>query len=391
MSGSVRTFSAPTEIEAIRQAVEVFGKDALIVQIRRQPETKGLFRMAGRQRVELEACAPETQPAVRRPAGVQAHAREAARAYASGAPAAAAPAFDHVRLLEELSRKVDDLVRSNQNVAQSMRRGDLPEMPAALQEAYTALLEREVPEPQARRLAQGAYEALRGEELKNPVLVRGQIRQGLEKALRHAGPVTLTPGRCRVVALVGPTGVGKTTTIAKLATHFRHAQRRRVGLVTIDTYRMGAKEQLQQYADLLGLPMRVALTPGDLKRAVHEMSDRDLVLVDTAGHSQKELLKLNEVKAFLAAAGPHETHLVLSLGSHPRNLRHVLDVYKTLQVNRLLLTKLDEAVAFGGILDVAATSEMAFSYATSGQEVTERVGLAESARLARLVLGEESA
>ncbi len=383
---TVRTYTASTEREAMRQAMEELGKDALILQIRRQPEAKGLFKMAGRQRVELEACAPETLAALRRPSGGQA---QAARAYA--APAPPAPPSEHVRLLEELSRKVEELVRSNQNVAQSLRRGDLPEMPAALQEAYTALLEREVPEPQARRLAQGAYEALRGEELKSPVLVRGQIRQGLERFLKHAGPVTLTPGRCRVVALVGPTGVGKTTTIAKLATHFRHTQRRRVGLVTIDTYRMGAKEQLQQYADLLGIPMRVALTPGELKRAVQEMSDRDLVLVDTAGHSQKELLKLNEVKAFLAAAGPHETHLVLSLGSHPKNLRHVLNVYKALQVNRLLLTKLDEVVAFGSILDVAALSEHPFSYATGGQDVTERVGLADPARLARLVLGEEAA
>ena len=382
---TVRTYTAATEREAMRQAVEELGKDALILQIRRQPEPKGLFKMAGRQRVELEACAPGALASLRRTAAAGPQA-QAARAYA---PSPAAPPSDLLRVIDELSRRMDQLTRSNQDVAQSMRR-DMPEMPPVLQEAYATLLEREVPEPQARRLARGAYEGLRGEELKNPVLVRGQIRLGLERSVKHGGPVALTPGRCRVVALVGPTGVGKTTTIAKLATHFRHSQHRRVGLVTIDTYRMGAKEQLQQYADLLGIPMRVALTPGELRRAVQEMSDRDLVLVDTAGYSQKDLMKLNEVKAFLAAAAPHETHLVLSLGSHPRNLRHVLEVYKALQVNRLLLTKLDEAVAFGGILDVAEASEHPFSYATSGQDVTERVGLADPARLARLVLGEES-
>ena len=241
----------------------------------------------------------------------------------------------------------------------------------------------------ARRLVRQVNEALRGEELRNPVLVRAQLRQAIESLLRYAGPVQVPGDRPRIVALVGPTGVGKTTTIAKLAKHYRYKKGKRVGLVTIDTYRMGAREQSQQYAELLNVPIRVALTPGELRRALQEMANRDLILIDTAGYSQKDLLKLNEVRAFLGAARPDETHLVVSCTTDSRVVRHVLEVYKALQINRILLTKLDEAVAFGMILDLAATTDHPFSYATQGQDVTEDIGLGEPGRMARLILGEE--
>ena len=389
---TIRTYVAQNAQEASRKALAELGKDAIILKIR-PVQGKGLWRMAGRQQVELQACsaADLSAPPKRRPPPVAeppAAPDRLARAY--GAPAARAGAPGALRdEVKSLSDRVDRVMTLLQDQTRSQRSHDLPDVTEGLQEHYTTLLEREVAPAMARRLVRQVNEALRGEELRNPVLVRAQLRQAIESLLRYAGPVQVPGDRPRIVALVGPTGVGKTTTIAKLATHYRYKKGKRVGLVTIDTYRMGAREQSQQYAELLNVPIRVALTPGELRRALQEMANRDLILIDTAGYSQKDLLKLNEVRAFLAAARPDETHLVVSCTTDSRVVRHVLEVYKALQINRILLTKLDEAVAFGMILDLATTTDHPFSYATQGQEVTEEIGLGEPGRMARLILGEE--
>ena len=111
---------------------------------------------------------------------------------------------------------------------------------------------------------------------------------------------------------VGPTGVGKTTTIAKLAANFRLREKRRVGLITVDTYRIAAVEQLRTYAEIIDLPMQVVSAPGEMREAVDRMADLDLVLLDTAGRSPQDEIKLQELKAFLDEADADEVHLVLS-------------------------------------------------------------------------------
>ena len=113
------------------------------------------------------------------------------------------------------------------------------------------------------------------------------------------------------MALVGPTGVGKTTTIAKLAANFRLREKRRVGLITVDTYRIAAVEQLRTYADIIDLPMEIVSTPREMHQAVARMADLDLILMDTAGRSPRDEVKIQELKSMLAEAEPDEVHLVL--------------------------------------------------------------------------------
>ena len=112
--------------------------------------------------------------------------------------------------------------------------------------------------------------------------------------------------KCRVVALVGPTGVGKTTTIAKLAANYRLREKRRVGLITVDTYRVAAVEQLRTYADIIDLPMEVVATPREMREAVARMNHLDLVLMDTAGRSPRDEVRIQELKSMLTEAEPDE-------------------------------------------------------------------------------------
>ncbi len=116
-----------------------------------------------------------------------------------------------------------------------------------------------------------------------------------------------------MVALVGPTGVGKTTTIAKLAANFRLRDGIRMGLVTVDTYRIAAVEQLRTYAEIIDLPMKVVTSPREMRRALEELQGLDLILIDTAGRSPRDELKIQELKSLLNEAQVDEVHLVLSL------------------------------------------------------------------------------
>ena len=145
-----------------------------------------------------------------------------------------------------------------------------------------------------------------GGELSDPVLLKARIARMIEAEIHVAGPIAVTPGQRRLVALVGPTGVGKTTTIAKLAANYRLREKRNVGLITVDTYRIAAVEQLRTYADIIDLPMQVVSTPREMREAVRRMDDLDLILLDTAGRSPKDEVKIQELRSFLTEAGADE-------------------------------------------------------------------------------------
>src|SRR6185369_7670036 len=125
-------------------------------------------------------------------------------------------------------------------------------------------------------------------------VVMNRVAEYLESEISVSGPIQTEANKCRLVALVGPTGVGKTTTIAKLAANFRLREKRRVGLITVDTYRVAAVEQLRTYADIIDLPMQVVSTPREMRDAVNSLSSLDLVLLDTAGRSPHDEVKIQE-------------------------------------------------------------------------------------------------
>lgn len=163
------------------------------------------------------------------------------------------------------------------------------------------------------------------------------------------------------------------------------------GLVTVDTYRIAAVEQLRTYAEIINLPLSVANTPDEMDGAVAELGDVDVVLIDTAGRSPRDEVKIRELADFLLAAKPDEVHLVLSAAAGERNLRAAVDRFAMVQADRLILTKLDEAEGLGGLLALLGQVERPVSYITTGQAVPDDLEAASSSRLARLILGLEPA
>ncbi|MGE4619641.1 MAG: hypothetical protein AAEJ04_07525 [Planctomycetota bacterium] len=178
-------------------------------------------------------------------------------------------------------------------------------------------------------------------------------------------------GSPRVVALVGPTGVGKTTTLAKLASYFHLVEKKRVGLITLDSYRVGAIEQLRRFAEILGLPLKTVMNLEATKEAIAGFSDCDLILIDTAGRSQRDAERLGEVRDSLASIEDIEVHLCLSLGAAPEAVLAAAESFQLVGYDRVIFTKKDESYRKGFLWDLFGLAPVPISYVTCGQEVPE--------------------
>jgi flagellar biosynthesis protein FlhF len=247
-----------------------------------------------------------------------------------------------------------------------------------------------VNEDLARELVRRVQHDMTSEELADTMLVKARIARLIEDEITTTGPIRVMPGERRIVALVGPTGVGKTTTIAKLAANYRLREKCRVGLVTVDTYRIAAVDQLRTYADIMDLPMEVVSSPREVRPALGRLGDLDLVFMDTAGRSPKDDLKIQELRALVAEAGAHEVHLVLSSVASAASLTKIAAQFGEVGATALVLTKLDEATGLGNLLPLLRTSKLPLSYLTDGQNVPDDIQIADRRKLARQVLGMEA-
>jgi len=221
-------------------------------------------------------------------------------------------------------------------------------------------------------------------------LVYSKLQTYIETDLNCAGPIQVRPGERRVVALVGPTGVGKTTTIAKLAAHYSLREGLRTGLITIDTFRIAAVEQLRTYAQIIDLPMEVATTQDEFQLALDRLGDMDLILIDTAGRSPRDAERIRELTELLHHGEIHEIQLVLSLVSGKRSLMNTIERFAPAGVTSVILSKLDEAPDLSNIVHIARHAPWPLTYVTTGQEVPDDFAVARKSQLAKLILGLES-
>ncbi|OYP30370.1 flagellar biosynthesis protein FlhF [Rhodopirellula sp. MGV] len=217
-----------------------------------------------------------------------------------------------------------------------------------------------------------------------------KLQQAVCRDIRVSGPIAMTPGDRRIVALVGPTGVGKTTTVAKLAAGFHLDQKQRVGLLTIDTFRIAAIQQLQAYAQLMDLPMQVVESAEKMPAAIEQLGDVDLILIDTAGRSPSGEVHIEKLSRILQVAQPDETHLVISATSTASVVHSVIDGFSVARPTAAVLTKLDETPYTAGVLSAIACSDerpgIPVSYVTNGQHVPQDIASATTDALVERLL-----
>lgn len=238
-----------------------------------------------------------------------------------------------------------------------------------------------VPMSASRTLAMRVRKALRDNTMPFVDAVSAALAQDVSFAI---------PSRARIVALVGPTGVGKTTTIAKLAAIAALVERRKVVLISIDQYRVGASEQLQRYADLIGIPMECATDAQSLNRALRKFAHAELVLIDTAGRSPRDVAGIQETCDTLRGAKePIEVCMCVSAAMREPELMQTLDRHAMLAASKLVVTKLDEAINCSGVLAAYVHSGLPLAHFTTGQRVPEDIEAASAETLAAVLCGEE--
>jgi len=223
----------------------------------------------------------------------------------------------------------------------------------------------------ARTIAEFARESLTAEDLRNPEAIDRYFHHTIRENVSVRPPDFASSDRQMRIALIGPTGVGKTTTLAKLAAHYLSRHSPSIALITIDTYRIAAVEQLKVYGEIMHLPVEVVISPEQLEEALLKHRDRELVLIDTAGRSPRDFFCIEELAAFLGKDPGIEKHLVLSATTREEELNEAVRRFDQVGIDRIIFTKIDECSQLGSLFNIQIQHGKPLSFVTNGQRVPE--------------------
>lgn len=394
----VQTFRAASLQEALRQVRESLGPDASVLHTREIRRSRlGWFPQS---MIEVEASVD--MPVASRFASHRPSAHPSSsnprpadqRDLQSSLPPAASPTAVSKPAVESMAESTEivtprGLHRSNSATDSTARPTEGPPSDTFLC-LLSNLIEAGIEARLAKSLLVEAAERCRPEDRDDLWLLKVSLNQTLTRKLQAGGSISVDPDEQRVAALVGPTGVGKTTTLAKIAAGLRFDLGCQVGLITLDTFRLGAVDQLLQYAELISAPLEVVSSPDQVTPALGRLRECDVVLMDTAGRAPRDSNQLNLLSEFLEAAQPDSTHLVLSANSACPHVADTLEKFKTIQPSNLIITKLDEAVDFGSWMSLLLNADLPVSYMTHGQQVPQDIVVASPRRLAQGLLGNEA-
>ena len=435
----IKKFQGNTETEAITKARDELGKDAVVMNVK-TIKPRGIMKLFKPQVVEVTAALDENTNAGNTASGSPAPdaAREAAEAFKSmmsavprqedvpertaapkaapvhnpGFPPSPAPVLQKApeadpaksKALEENMEKLQELLRA-QIASEEMKGAKAaPSVPerdhivrrkeetnsnlSFIKMIYNTLVENEVDEHYVNQIMGEMDNVIHGEAQIDSVL--SNLYQKLILKFGRTEGITLDETRPTVAFFIGPTGVGKTTTVAKLASIVKLEKKKQVAFLTADTYRISATEQLKTYADIIDAPISVVYTPEDVGGELPKYKNYDLILVDTAGYSHKNSDQQQEIKRFIDAVGEdynREVYLVLSATTKYADLKSIVDAYQSVSAFRLIFTKLDETGSYGNLLNVKMYCGAPLSYPTNGQNVPDDLQVFNSQRIVKLLLG----
>ena len=284
-----------------------------------------------------------------------------------------------------LAEKVDDLIDSNQARDTSE---DSPDFPGKLNDLFHRLVAQDMEKRFARELVGRVRKQLEAEEFHNMEIIHKQLVSEIREEFTAPPALIQDENEPIIVPFIGPTGVGKTTTIAKLAAYYDVEENRDVGFITLDGYRLAAVEQLRRYANILRVPLRDVTETGKMEKAVDELIDQnvEMIFVDTAGRSQFDKDRIDELQGVFPEDIPKKTHLVLSATSRSRDLKAVLSNFEQIGFDRIAMTKLDETRCYGTVYNVMRRTDQPMAYFTDGQEVPDDLWIAEADQVANLII-----
>ncbi|MNI19203.1 Flagellar biosynthesis protein FlhF [compost metagenome] len=283
--------------------------------------------------------------------------------------------LEEIKLMKEMMRKL--------SVTSTME----PELPEPLQKLQARLLDQELDPSLVEQLIQRVLdEAETTGELITLESSCRNIREQISLWFQYGRSKQISPDT-KVVHFVGPTGVGKTTTIAKLAAEQVLKYHRKVGFITSDTYRIAAIEQLKTYATILNIPIEVVFSPQDLSKAFQKLEGCDVIFMDTAGRNFRNEMFVSELNSLLKSHGNSETLLVLSLTTKYKDMRAITNNFNKFKLDKVLFTKMDETDSYGSIVNLIHEFSLQLSYVTDGQNVPDDIAVIDEQHIIDLLLG----
>lgn len=393
----IRRYIGKNTQEAILKVKMDLGSDAVILNTRKVKQ-KGLLKIFAKPMVEVLAAIDdnyglakertakqeEKQMAVKETQAVAIGSQEAEKTENNNK---ISKLENKVQSMEMMLQKIYERMQvSTQNGGETANKEVHPVTAKASEFFYNNLLKNEVEAEIAKKVI-----SIVNEKLGNSASVNDTasvMYNVISDMFGKPEPLTLKEnGEPTVVIFIGPTGVGKTTTIAKIAANYALQYKKKIGMITADTYRIAAVEQLKTYAEILGMPVSVIYSPAEIKDAISQHSDKDIILIDTAGRSHRNKMQFDELKELVYASEADEVYLVLSATTSNRNIYEILNNYSFLENYRLIFTKLDETHANGVILNTKFKTGKSLSYVTNGQSVPDDIEVANIDRLTKSLLG----
>ena len=404
----VKKYTGKDETEAVMKAKDDLGSNAVVLNVRTMKQ-RGLAKVFKKDFVEITAALEEkdfaqnvnnNKPTFSRVSS-EAIKKQQSQINLLADDRADTNAPKQSEIIEKKLDSLHDMLR-NQMVKEEEtdKKEDVkpavrPENNAnfkSLKLIYNKLLENEVSEKYANAIINDIENSMKKESNLDSILA--SVYQKI--ILKFGEPEAIEDDdRRKIVFFIGPTGVGKTTTIAKLASDFKLTRSKNVAMITADKYRIAAVEQLNTYASILDVPVNVIYSPSEIVESIEELSDYQMIFVDTAGRSHKNTEQRDEIIEMISNVRNSDIDadiiifLVMSVTTKYRDMVNICDAYKSLNSYRLLFTKLDETDSVGNILNIKLYTGAPISYTTCGQNVPDDIESVDVQKLAKSLLGGE--
>lgn len=427
---TINKFQGKTKEEAIEKAKAEFGENAVIMNIK-EVKPKGLFGIFASSTYEVTAAIEEKETFSSNLSALASHAKPkenislaADEEIAIPQPMRTPPREEYVKpepvkarsfpVVSETSitdDEIDERERAYHSEKQFKERLDnlseLLEQKLAkspqddgfknssnseemnfVRMIYSTLLRNDVHEKYVNQILDEVEKFIRPGN--NVDMILPNIYQKLVLKFGQPKTIELSGKKPNIVFFIGPTGVGKTTTIAKIASKYKVEYNRKVAFITADTYRIAATEQLRVYADILDAPMSIVYSVDEINEAIEKYTDYDLIFVDTAGFSHKNEQQRRDMKKLLEGVSEEyrkEVYLVLSATTKYHDLMDIVDVYREISNYKLIFTKLDETSSYGNLLNIKLYANADLSYVTNGQNVPDDIEVFDTQKIVKQLLG----
>jgi len=370
----VRRFVAPDVQVAMAKVKAEMGDEAVILHVR-TVRAGGFFGLFGRSMTEVTAALEDRKGSF---PPQQEMAPKLARTYERADIVKVEP----VQEIRQLKHAIEKMSREmQQQMAELGADKSLQGMEMLLKE----FTDKELDERLVKKVLKNILAEL-GEEA-SPEQVRAELTGELTKLVGQVSPIIPNGKKPLVVALVGPTGVGKTTTIAKLAANFCLVQNYKVAMLTADTYRVAAIDQLKTFAEIIRVPLEVVVSTNTIRDAIERQKDADVIFIDTAGRSPNNQMQISELRALMEKAKPDRVLLTMSATTRRQDMDRIVEKFDLPCIDSLIFTKMDETTSCGAIISIMHKTQKPLAYLTNGQTVPDDIVLDNPHLMVGRVLG----